>query len=127
MTSGMRRCYPRGMRLVVTLAFALLVAPLAAPLASAIATPAADHSCCPQPVADADSTAPCQYLAPLGCCEQTLLPAAASNAAPALRILPAVAALPETPSLREAERAEARRAGHGPPEAPYLRAIVLQL
>jgi hypothetical protein len=115
------------MRLVVTLAFALLVAPLAAPVASAIETPGADHSCCPQPAAEAGSTAPCQYLAPLGCCDQLLLPGATSNAGPAPRLLPAVAALSETPALRETERAEARRADHGPPEAPYLRAIVLQL
>ena len=116
------------MRLVVTLLLALLLAPIAAPVARAVAASGGDHSCCPEPPPQEASTAPCQYLAPLACCAQTVLPATASGDAPAARVLalaltpaePALA-LPLAPSLRT------WRAERGPPEAPFLRAIVLQL
>jgi len=117
------------MRLVVTLLLALLVAPFAAPLArAATAAQAEDHSCCPQAPPSEASTAPCQYLAPLACCQQTWLPASDGSTAPAAPLL----ALAVAPALEPfapipAPHATARRAEHGPPERPYLRAIVLQL
>jgi hypothetical protein len=74
------------------------------------------------------STAPCQYLAALGCCEQRMLPATASPEAPAARVLPAAAIASIAPlAPATAPPAGVWRAGHGPPEAPFLRAIVLQL
>ncbi len=128
LTPGPRRCYPRGMRLVVALLFALLSAPIAAPIAQAVAVAGEDHSCCPQAPAGETSTAPCQYLAPLGCCEQSFVPADASADAPAARVLAIYGEL-ATPALApsRAPHAPYRRAEHGPPQGPFLRAIVLQL
>jgi hypothetical protein len=115
------------MRLVVVLLLALLIAPLAAPVARAIA-PADDHACCPEPAApEPGSTAPCQYLAPLGCCQQALVPASAPESPAPLAL--GLALAPADPLLAPVpvSRARAWRAEHGPPQAPFLRAIVLQL
>jgi hypothetical protein len=115
------------MRQVVTLLLALAIAPLAAPVARAVSSPAADHSCCPGPAPET-STAPCQYLAALGCCEQVMAPQSVSPDAPAARLLAAAAEpLAPEPVLSSMLRAGLRRDEHGPPEAPFLRAIVLQL
>jgi hypothetical protein len=115
------------MRLVVVLLLALLIAPLAAPIARAVASPGADHSCCPEPPSQTRSTAPCQYLAPLGCCEQVSAPPSVSADAPSARLFAAAAAPPApSPAPASVSRAGLRR-DHGPPEAPFLRAIVLQL
>lgn len=116
------------MRLVLALLFALLIAPIAAPIAQAVAVAGEDHSCCPQAPAEETSTAPCQYLAPLGCCQQSLVPANASADAPAARVLALAGGL-ATPALApsRAPHAPPWRAEHGPPQAPFLRAIVLRL
>lgn len=128
LTPGREGCYSTCMRLVVALLLALVIAPLAAPIARAVAVQGEDHSCCPQRPAQETSTAPCQYLAPLGCCQQTLVPASASSDAPVARVLALAPALPRPVlALSLAPLAAPWRGEHGPPQAPFLRAIVLQL
>jgi hypothetical protein len=117
-------CYPKSMRVVALLLFALLAAPVAAPIATAAAAPA-DHSCCPEPTRNA--TAPCQYLAPLGCCEQTLAPAGAPATPQPTQLYVALPPGGEPLASALAPRARAPRPEHGPPQEPFLRAIVLQL
>lgn len=113
------------MRLVVALLLASALGALAAPAARAVASPGADHSCCPDPVPDG-STAPCQYLAALGCCEQVAAPPGVSVEAPRVAIVAAALPAP-TPVFVFGPPAPSRRDDHGPPQAPLLRAVVLQL
>lgn len=106
----------------------LLLALLAVPVAREALADTNSHGCCPKGAPASESPMPCQYVVPLGCCVQVGLPATAAGDGP--RILPvafafvAFTTLPAPPPARSFAYA---RIGHGPPQALYVRTIVLRL
>jgi hypothetical protein len=106
----------------------LLLALFATPLARIAVAVADPHGCCPESAPAAESPAPCQYVAPLGCCAQVALPATPTGDDAQLELLGGalVAALPVVPPP-SAPAVAPSRAGHGPPHGVHLRTTVLRL
>jgi hypothetical protein len=112
-------------RAAVTL---VLLALIAAPLAGEAAAALDSHGCCPDAAQSEDARTPCQYLAPLDCCDQIGVPGAARE--PGAERAPfgwaIAAAAPDAPAPPILSPAHALHA-HGPPQAAQLRATVLRL
>ncbi len=106
----------------------LLLALFAAPVAREALAATDSHRCCPESAPAAEAPMPCQYVAPMGCCALLAVPATAAGDEP--RMSPAAfafvgpAPLPASPSAPSFAQP---RIGHGPPQAPYVRTIVLRL
>ncbi len=110
-------------------AVALLLLALAlAPAFRATMAATDAHACCPSGGPAADSPAPCQFVAPLGCCSQaavTATPTSDAPPAPSLELaLPAADPLLPQPPVRSFACA---RDAHGPPQTAILRTTVLRL
>jgi len=115
---------PSARALVALVLLALIAAPLAGEAAAALDR----HGCCPDMSLAEDARMPCQYLAPLDCCDQVGVPATAKDdgSAPAsvgFAIAPAAPHVPVPPIFSSAHALHA----HGPPQAAQLRATVLRL
>lgn len=106
----------------------LLLALFATPLARVAVAVADLHGCCPEGAPAAEAPAPCQYVAPLGCCAQVALPATQAGDDARLELLGSALAaaapvVPPPPALTFA----LVRAEHGPPYSVHLRTTVLRL
>jgi hypothetical protein len=106
----------------------LLLALFATPLARVAIAVADSHGCCPKSAPAAGAPAPCQYVAPLGCCGQLGLPSTPAGDAAQLELLGAalVAAAPVVQPPQVLDFALAREE-HGPPVSVHLRTTVLRL
>jgi len=106
----------------------LLLALLAVPIAREALADTDSHQCCPESAPATESPMPCQYLVPLGCCAQLGLPATAAGDGPRLSpvAFELVAFTPPAAPPRVRSLAHAG-VGHWPPQALYLRTIVLRL
>jgi hypothetical protein len=114
-------------RLQVAVALLLLALVAAPAVQASVAAPDA-HGCCPEGAPAEDSSKPCQYVAPLGCCSLVAVPVTPTGDGP--RLQPLVLALDATLSLPP-ELVVPPRAGlrdeHDLPRTLILRTTVLRL
>jgi hypothetical protein len=123
----LRRMTFRWPRLKAAVAL-LLLAMVAAPVLQASVAAADAHACCPEGAPAADSSKPCQYVAPLGCCSLVAVPATPTSDDPRPQplLLALVTPLSLPPEPFEPARA-ALRDGHDLPRTLILRTTVLRL
>lgn len=114
-------------RMKAAVAF-LLLALVAAPALQASLAAADAHACCPDGAPAADSSKPCQYVAPIGCCSLVAVPATPSDDGPGLHAvaLAIVGSLSLPPEPTVPVRARLRDV-HELPRTLALRTTVLRL